>query len=198
VTENEHCLPHTMYGCNKLYAEQLGRYYSDYYRWLAQDRVPHSLDFRCLRYPGLISASTLPSGGTSDFAPEMIHAAAAGRPYDCFVRPDARIPFMTMPDAIDAMLRLADADESALSRRIYNVAAFNPSAGEFAELVREHFPDAEINFAPDEQRQAIIDSWPASVDDGAARRDWGFAPKHDLRSAFEEYLVPSIRARYAS
>ncbi|MHC4989706.1 MAG: GDP-mannose 4,6-dehydratase, partial [Planctomycetota bacterium] len=72
VKEDEHCRPRTMYGCNKLYCELLGRYYGDYYRWLAQDRVARSVDFRCLRYPGLISAHTLPSGGTSDFAPEMI------------------------------------------------------------------------------------------------------------------------------
>ena len=127
----------------------------------------------------------------------MIHAAAAGRPYACFVRPDTRIPFMTMPDAIEAMLRLADADEAELTQRVYNVGAFNPSAGEVADVVQTHFPGAEITFEPDEQRQAIVDSWPADVNDAAARRDWGYAPRHDLRSAFAEYLVPQIRARYA-
>jgi nucleoside-diphosphate-sugar epimerase len=126
----------------------------------------------------------------------MIHAAAAGRPYACFVRPDTRIPLMTMPDAIEAMLQLAEAPEQRLTRRVYNVRAFNPSAGEIAELVGRCFPRARIEFRPDEQRQAIVDSWPADVDDSAARRDWGFRPRHDLERAFEEYLVPGIRERY--
>jgi len=197
VREDEHCQPTTMYGCNKLACENLGRYYARHYRQLAQDRVADIMDFRCLRFPGLISADTLPSGGTSDFAPEMIHAAASGRPYACFVRPDARIPFMTMPDAIDAMLTLAAADEGRLTRCVYNVGAFSPSAGEIRTLVLGAFPGADITFAPDEQRQAIVDSWPADVDTSAAARDWGFAPKHDLRRAFDEYLVPRITARYA-
>jgi nucleoside-diphosphate-sugar epimerase len=198
VGEDEHLRPHTMYGCNKLYGEHLGRYYARYYRWLAQDRVRDNLDFRCLRFPGLISADTLPSGGTSDYAPEMIHAAAAGRPYTCFVRPDTRIPFMTMPDAVEAMLLLAEAPEQCLRRRVYNVRAFNPSAGEIADLVRRSFPAARIDFQPDEQRQAIVDSWPSDVDDSQARADWGFRPRHGLEDAFEEYLLPRIRARYES
>lgn len=197
VSENEHLRPTTMYGCNKLYCEHLGRYYARHYRQLAQDRIDDILDFRCVRYPGLISADTVPSGGTSDFGPEMIHAAARGEPYACFVRPDTRIPFMTMPDAIDALMALSQADETKLSRHVYNLGAFNPSAGEFAEIVGEAFPGAEITFEPDAQRQAIVDSWPADVDDTAARRDWGYAPKHDLDTAFSEYLVPRIRARYA-
>jgi nucleoside-diphosphate-sugar epimerase len=196
VMEDEYCQPITMYGCNKLYCENLGRYYARHYRQLAQDRIEHSIDFRCLRYPGLISADTLPSGGTSDFAPEMIHAAAEGKPYRCFVREDARIPFMTMPEAIDATLQLAAADEPQLTRLVYNVTSFSVSAGEIAQMVGEYFPNADITFEPDEQRQAIVDSWPADVDDTAAREDWGYAPKHTLRSAFEEYLVPRIKARY--
>lgn len=196
VGEDEHLLPTTMYGCNKLYCEHLGRYYARHYRQLALDRVDAILDFRCVRFPGLISADTMPSGGTSDFAPEMIHAAAKGDGYACFVRPDTRIPFMTMPDAIQALLALSRADEASLTRQVYNLGAFNPSAGEFLEIVREHFPDASVTFDPDQQRQAIVDSWPADVDDSAARRDWGFAPQHDLTSAFADYLVPRIRAHY--
>jgi len=197
VVEDEHCVPRTMYGCNKLYCENLGRYYARFYRQLAQDRIHDILDFRCLRYPGLISAETLPAGGTSDFAPEMIHAAAEGKPYACFVRDDARIPFMTMPDAIDALLALGRADADSLTRTVYNVGAFNPSAGELAELTKKHFPGAEITFEPDVPRQGIVDSWPADVNCDAAKRDWGFAPKHDLETAFNDYLIPRIRERYA-
>jgi len=196
VGETDFLQPITMYGCNKLYCEHLGRYYSAHYRQLAIDRVTDAIDFRCLRYPGLISADTAPSGGTSDYAPEMIHAAAEGTVYRCFVSPDARIPFMTMPDAITATLQLADADEASLSKRVYNVSAFSPSAGEIADLVRRFFPDAVIEFEPDRQREAIIDSWPEDVDDTDARRDWGFHPLHDFRSAFEDYLVPRIQSRY--
>jgi nucleoside-diphosphate-sugar epimerase len=197
VDEDHWTNPTTMYGCNKLYCEHLGRYYQDHYRQLAKDRIPEIIDFRCVRYPGLISADTVPSGGTSDFAPEMIHAAARGEPYSCFVRASARIPFMTMPDAIAATLQLASADKARLTRTVYNLGAFNPSAGEFAALVAEHFPGAQIDFEPDVERQAIVDSWPEDVDDAAARADWGYAPAHDLQTAFAEYLVPRIKARYA-
>jgi threonine 3-dehydrogenase len=197
VREEQFCEPITMYGCNKLYCEHLGRYYAHHYRLLAQDRVPEILDFRAIRFPGLISADTLPSGGTSDYGPEMLHAAAAGKPYACFVREDARIPFMTMPDAIEALLKLAEADRAKLKRNVYNITSFNPSAGEMADIVKKAFGKAEITFKPDVQRQQIVDSWPADIDDSAARQEWGFAPKHDLRAAFDEYLVPRIRARYA-
>ena len=197
VREHEYCEPITMYGCNKLYCEHLGRYYAQHYRLLAQDRVPNILDFRAVRFPGLISSETLPSGGTSDYGPEMLHAAAAGKSYSCFVRPDARIPFMTMPDAIDALLKLSSAPRERLTQCVYNVTSFNPSAGEIAELVQRHFPRASTSFEPDAQRQAIVDSWPADVDDSAARRDWEYSPKYDLNSAFENYLVPRIKARYS-
>ncbi len=156
------------------------------------------MDFRCIRFPGVISAFTLPSGGTSDYAPEMIHAAAKSEAYACFVREDVRIPFITMPDAIEALLKLHDADAKALTRTVYNITAFAPSAGEIAAIVRRHFGKAEITFQPDVERQGIVDSWPADVDDSAARQDWGFHPRHDLNAAFEEYLIPNIRAKYAT
>ncbi|MFO1052141.1 MAG: NAD-dependent epimerase/dehydratase family protein [Planctomycetota bacterium] len=197
VDEHQFLEPTTMYGCNKLYCEHLGRYYSKHYRQLAKDRTPDLIDFRCVRFPGLISADTVPSGGTSDYAPEMIHAAAKNESYSCFVREDTRIPFLTMPDAIEALLTLATADAKRLTRQVYNLSGFAPSAGEIANLVRSHFPNARISFSPDVHRQAIVDSWPADVDDTAARTDFGFRPKHGLEAAFREYLVPAIRARYA-
>jgi threonine 3-dehydrogenase len=197
VNEDSFLTPTTMYGCNKLYCEQLGRYYARHYRQLAEDAGADLIDFRCLRYPGLISAETLPSGGTSDFAPEMIHAAAKGEPYACFVREDTRIPFMTMTEAIEATLRLAGADDGRLSRNVYNIASFSPTAGELADAVRRHFPGAQIAFNPDAKRQAIVDTWPEDVDTTSATRDWGFEPLHDLDSAFASELVPRISARYA-
>jgi threonine 3-dehydrogenase len=187
--------PTTMYGCNKLYGEMLGVYYSTNYRQLAADR-PVMLDFRALRFPGLISAFTVPSGGTSDYGPEMIHAAAQGRPYTCFVREDTRIPFMAMPDAVKALLHLAAAPRESLTREVYNITSFSISAGEIRDLVLRAFPGAQITFEPDLKRQGIVDSWPADLNDNPARRDWGWAPEYDAQRTFEQYLIPNIRRRY--
>lgn len=198
VTEDQWNVPVTMYGCNKLYCEQLGRYYARHYKQLGAGGPSGHVDFRCVRFPGLISAVTVPSGGSSDYAPEMTHAAARGQAYACFVRPDTRIPFLAMPDAIDALLRVAAAPQEALTRTGYNVGAFNPSADEFRQVVRGAFPDATITYRVDDRRQAIVDSWPQELDDTAARRDWGFAPRYDFERAFSEYLIPTVRARYAS
>jgi nucleoside-diphosphate-sugar epimerase len=198
VKEDEWAHPRTMYGCNKLYCEQIGHYYARFYKQLSADLVSGRVDFRCVRFPGLISAITVPSGGTSDFAPEMIHAAAKGDPYACFVRPDTRIPFMAMPDGVEALLQLAAAPPASLTRTAYNVGAFNPSAEEVREVVLRAFPHAEISWRTDVKRQAIVDSWPEDVDDTAARQDWGFHPRFDFARAFEEYLIPTIGRRYAS
>jgi nucleoside-diphosphate-sugar epimerase len=196
VAEDLWNVPTTMYGCNKLYCEHLGRYYSRHYKQLAAETLSGKVDFRCVRFPGLISAMTVPSGGTSDYAPEMLHAAAQRQPYACFVRPDTRIPFMAMPDGVDALIRLAAAPRETLTRTVYNASAFSPSAEEIRARVLAAFPGAEIAFAPHLKRQQIVDSWPADVDDAAARRDWGFAPRYDEARAFSEYLIPTIRERY--
>jgi threonine 3-dehydrogenase len=198
VKEDEWTHPTTMYGCNKLYCEQLGHYYARHYKQLAAEVSSGKVDFRCVRFPGLISAATVPSGGTSDYAPEMIHAAAKGEPYACFVRPDTQIPFMAMPDGVEALLQLASTPNARLTRTAYNVVAFNPSADDIRRIVLDAFPQAKISWAKDEKRQAIVDSWPSDVDDSAARRDWGFAPRYDLRRAFTDYLIPEIRQRYTT
>jgi len=198
VAEKDWTMPNTMYGCNKLYCEHLGRYYAHHYRQLAVDTEKRGgVDFRCIRFPGLISAVTVPSGGTSDYAPEMLHAAAQGKPYECFVREDVRIPFMAMPDAIDALLKLESAPAERLSQTVYNITSFSPSAGEIRATALRAFAGAQISFRPDDKRQAIVDSWPEDVDDSAARRDWGFSPVFDEQRAFDSYLIPGIRRRYA-
>jgi nucleoside-diphosphate-sugar epimerase len=195
VREWEWNYPRTMYGANKLYCELLGIYFSEYYRQLA-DHQPVMLDFRAVRFPGLISAFTLPSGGTSDYGPEMLHAAARSEPYTCFVRQDVRIPFMAMPDAVKSLLHLANAPAQSLCQRVYNVTSFSLSAQQFKDQVLQYFPGAEISFKPDFKRQNIIDSWCADMDDSPARRDWGWQPDYDLKRAFVDYLVPNIRERY--
>ena len=197
VKEDEWNTPHTMYGCNKLYCEKLGMYYSRYcgQRHLDPD-PPVMLDFRALRFPGLVSAFTVPSGGTSDYGPEMLHHAAQGIPYSCFVREDTQISFMAMPDAIFSLLMLTDAPREKLTLSVYNVAAFSLTAGEFRERALKAFPAAQITFEPNPRRQGIVDSWPEDVDDTAARKDWGWQPEYDVDRFFDEYFLPEIRKRY--
>ncbi len=197
LKEDEWCFPTTMYGCNKLYCEHLGRYYESFYRQLAADRDKNTIDFRSIRFPGLISADTIPTGGTSDYGPEMLHHAAQGHPYECFVRPDTRLPFMVMPDAIKALLCLEFASCEKLTKFVYNVTSFSPTAQEIYDLVKIAFPNAQIEFKPHLNRQAIVDTWPADIDDNAARQDWGWLPDYDQSRAFNEYLIPAIKRRYA-
>lgn len=197
VREDQFTTPATMYGINKLYCEHLGRYYSKHYKQLANNANPDELlDFRALRFPGLISSETVPTGGTSDYGPEMLHAAAKGVSYDCFVRPDTRLPFMVMPDAVKSLISLKEAPRQALTQTVYNVTSFNPSAQELYDLTVAAFPKADIRFVPDCHRQCIVDSWPADIDDSAAQRDWGWQPDYNFDRAFSEYLIPVIRARY--
>jgi len=196
IGEDAFNMPTTMYGANKLYCEHLGRYYGRHYKQLTGGTAVGKVDFRCIRFPGLISSVTAPSGGTSDYAPEMIHAAAKNEPYACFVRPDTRIPFMAMPDAVESILKLVEAPRAKLTRTVYNIGAFAPSAAEVQAIVAAGFPQAMITTAVDAKRQGIVDSWPADVDDSAARADWGHAPRYDFAAAFGEYLIPSIRERY--
>ncbi len=196
VREWEWNNPTTMYGCNKLYCELLGRYLSRHYKQLSAEE-PIMIDFRSVRFPGLISAITMPTGGTSDYAPDMIHAAAKGEPYHCFVGPDVRIPFMAMPDAANALVQLAAAPAESLTQLAYNVTSFSLSAAEIRELVLKAFPGAEVDFEPDLKRQAIVDTWPADLDDTAAAKDWKWKPEYDQVRAFDEYLVPNIKKRYS-
>jgi nucleoside-diphosphate-sugar epimerase len=198
VREDQWVAPTTMYGCNKLYCEQLGRYYAHHYKQLSAEPAAGRVDFRSVRFPGLISAATVPSGGTSDYAPEMIHAAARGEPYECFVRPDTKIPFMAMPDAVAALIRLSEAPRERLTQSAYNLGAFAPTADEVRREVVAAFPSADLTYAVDAKRQGIVDSWPEDLDDSAARRDWGFSPAFGFPRVFHDYLMPTIRDRYTN
>jgi len=198
IREEQWNVPITMYGCNKLYCEHLGRYFTHHFRQLGALSTAARLDFRSIRFPGLISAETVPTGGTSDFGPEMLHASARGTPYACFVPPEAKIPFMAMPDAVTSLTQLLEADRSKLSTSVYNVGAFGISAEDIAVRTKRAFPGADITYAPDAVRAKIVDSWPEDVDDDLARREWGWEPAWGVDRAFDEYLVPRIRARYAA
>jgi threonine 3-dehydrogenase len=197
VMETVYNTPQTMYGCNKLYCEKLGMYYSKFYGQKHLDEEPpRMLDFRSIRFPGLISASTLPSGGTSDYGPEMLHAAAQGKPYTCFVREDSKIPFMAMPDAIKSLLMLLDVPRENLHNQVYNISAFALTAGEFRDRAVKAFPGAQITFTPNPRRQGIVDSWPEDVDDSLARSEWDWKPDYDVDAFFDNYFLPEIRRRY--
>lgn len=197
VKEEDWVSPHTMYGCNKLYCEKLGIYYGKYFGQKHLDeKPPVMLDFRALRFPGLISAFTLPSGGTSDYGPEMLHAAAQGKNYACFVRPDTKISFMAMPDAIKSLMTLMDAPREKLTANVYNVAAFAITAEDFRQRALKAFANVKVTFEPNPRRQGIVDSWPEDVDDSRARKDWNWKPDYDVDRFFEEYFLPEIRRRY--
>lgn len=194
--EDEFLNPITMYGINKLYCENLGKYFASYYQSLTLEKNSLYLDFRCVRFPGLISAETIPSGGTSDYAPEMLHAAASGKDYQCFVRPDSTIHFMAMPDAIEALLMLTNASKKELTTRVYNIKGFSASASNIEKIVKKHFPKAIISYKINPPRQAIVDSWSEDVNGSRAEKDWGWKAKYDFEKAFEEYLIPSIIKKY--
>lgn len=194
VKEDQYLNPITMYGINKLYCELLGSYFSSNFQQLISNR--HFIDFRCVRFPGLISSQTIPSGGTSDYAPEMIHAAAQGKAYQCFVRPDSKIPFMAMPDAINSLLLLTNAAKNKLTQIVYNVGGFSATAGEIEIIVKKNFPRAKITYKINNPRQKIVDSWPEDVDDSKAKKDWNWEPNYDFKHTFTNYLIPEIRNRY--
>jgi threonine 3-dehydrogenase len=178
--------PTTMYGITKAAGELLGEYY--HRKW--------GLDFRGVRFPGLINAG-LPGGGTSDYSLFMyVDGVRRGR-YQSFCRDDTRIPLMYMPDAIDALIGLMDAPRSALGRCIYNIQGFSPTALEIADSVRRALPGVDLTFLVDPPRQAILDSWPRALDDACARAEWGFAPRYDLE-AMTAHLVPDIRRLLAA
>ncbi len=170
--------PATMYGVTKVCGELLGEYYVRRF----------GLDVRGLRYPGLISHETPPGGGTTDYAVAIFYDAVTKGKYSCFVREDTVLPMMYMPDAIRGTMQLAEADFSRLRRHSdYNLAAMSFSAGELARCIRKHIPHFEITYDPD-YHQAIADSWPRSIDDSAAREDWGWKPEWDLESMVADML----------
>lgn len=195
VTEEQFLLPITMYGVNKLYVEQLGRYFKYHYRLLEGDRT--RVDFRSVRLPGVLCSDTVPSGGTSDYGPEMVHAAAQGHVYSCFVPPTAQLPFMVKPDAVSAIVGISNAATLPVGNPVYNVSAFSPTAREIELEIRKYYPKFEASYEPHPGRSAIVASWPQSLDDSRARNDWGWKPQYDFASAFKHYLIPGISKRYA-
>ena len=197
IKEKSYRNPSTMYGCNKLYCEHLGSYYSNHYQRLGAEKYHSYIDFRSIRFPGIISSKTIPTAGTSDYMPEMLHAAARGKPYSCFVREETQIPFMTMPDAIGAIIQIMSVPRRNLSQSVYNIRSFAPTAEEFRVKLLEFFPDAEIEYEVNEKRQKMVDGWPMDTDDSAAQKEWNWQPVHDLNNGLSKYLIPDLKLIYS-
>ncbi len=172
--------PNTIYGVTKVAGELLCDYYASRF----------SVDTRGLRLPGLVSYTAAPGGGTTDYAVEIyVHALRYGR-YTCFLKEDTRLDMMYMPDAITAMIQVMEADASRLRyRNAYNVTAMSLTPAEIADAIRGHIAEFTIDYEIDPVRQAIADSWPRSLDDSAARTDWGWLPKFDLAAMTRDMLM---------
>jgi nucleoside-diphosphate-sugar epimerase len=179
--------PSTVYGISKLAGEG----------WCAWYHRHHGVDVRSLRYPGLISWKTPPGGGTTDYAVEIFHAALKEGRYTCFLREDQALPMMYMDDAIRATLELMDAPaERVVERSSYNLAGISFTPLQIAAAIRERLPQFTMDNAPD-FRQAIAATWPRSIDDSAAQRDWGWRPRYDL-AAMVDAMLGNLRATLAS
>ena len=179
--------PSTIYGVTKVAGELLSDYYARRF----------GVDVRGLRFPGLISHVAPPGGGTTDYAVAIFYEALRHGRYECFLGPDTRLDMMYMPDAIRAILELMEADPARLvHRNAFNVSAVNLTPEELAAEIRRHLPDFRIDYDPDPVRQAIADSWPQSLDDSAARAEWGWRPQFDLAAMTADMLTklrPKLR-----
>lgn len=179
--------PQTMYGITKVAGELLCNYYVKHFK----------LDVRGCRYPGIISHETLPGGGTTDYAVMIFFEAVKNKKYTCFVREDTRLPMMYMPDCLKAAMDLMEADMSRLKHHTgFNVAAMSFTAGELAAEIKTHIPEFFCEFKPD-SRQEIADTWPRTVDDRAAREEWGWQPVYNLASMTKD-MIAAIQKRLAA
>jgi len=171
--------PTTIYGVTKVAGELLADYYAHRF----------GVDVRGLRFPGIVSHVTPPGGGTTDYAVAIFYDALRHGRYDCFLGPDSRMDMMYMPDAVRAVLELMDADPARLEHRnAFNLTAFSFTPEELAAEIQRHIPSFEISYEIDPVRQAIADSWPQSLDDSAARAEWGWKPEYDLPAMTADML----------
>lgn len=171
--------PNTVYGISKLAGE----------RWCEWYFLKHKVDVRSLRYPGLIGYKALPGGGTTDYAVDIFFKAVQGEHFSCFLSENTRLPMMYMDDAIKATIGIMTADFSHVKiRSSYNLAAMSFTPAEIAATIKSILPEFSISYAPD-RRQAIADSWPQSIDDSAARSDWGWQEKYDLHAMAKDIIT---------
>eukprot|EP01089_Gocevia_fonbrunei_P017750 TRINITY_DN5848_c0_g1_i3.p1 TRINITY_DN5848_c0_g1~~TRINITY_DN5848_c0_g1_i3.p1 ORF type:complete len:217 (+),score=41.64 TRINITY_DN5848_c0_g1_i3:418-1068(+) len=169
--------PTTIYGVTKVYLELLGEYYNQKY----------NVDFRSLRYPGIISHVALPGGGTTDYAVDIFYKAIEDKKYNCFLKSNSELPMMHMQDCIEGTIKLLEAPAEKLTQRTYNLAAVSFTPEQLAEEIKKHIPEFEISYTPD-FRQSIADSWPRSLDDSKAREDWGWSHNYDLPTMVKDMI----------
>jgi len=176
--QNTITIPNTIYGVSKVAGELLCNYY--FFKF--------GVDVRSLRYPGIISSETPPSAGTTDYAVEIFYEALKKKKYTCFLRDDTVLPMMYMPDCIKATLDLMGAEQARVKRRTsYNLAAMSFAPKDLAAQIQKHIPDFTCEYVPD-FRQKIADSWPMSIDDAEARKDWGWQPKYNLAAMTKDMI----------
>lgn len=176
--QNALAIPTTVYGISK----RAGEFWCNYYH------EKYGVDVRSIRYPGLISWKTRPGGGTTDYAVDIYYQALETGKYECFLSEDTALPMMYMDDAIRATIELMQADEEKISiRTSYNLNALSFTPKELAEVIKKQIPSFEISYQPD-FRQAIADSWPGSIDDTLAQKDWNWKPAFDIEKMTSEML----------
>lgn len=176
--------PTTMYGLTKVHTELLGEYYHRKF----------GVDFRSLRYPGVISSKSLPGGGTTDYAVEIYHEAISQGKYTCFLEPDTALPMIYMPDLLKASVDLMNADESRLTRRVYNLGSMSFTPDQLQKAIKKHIPEFVMDYDVD-FRQQIANTWPKSIDDSCAAADWDWKPEYDVERMTEEMLVDLKKAQ---
>jgi len=169
--------PTTMYGITKVSGELLVNYYN----------LKYNLDVRSIRLPGIISSKTKPGGGTTDYAVEIFYKAIENKKYHCYLNKDTVLPMMYMPDCINCLIKIMEIDKENLTRSTYNVTGMSFSAENLAQEIKKYIPDFEVIFESDE-RQKIADSWPESLDDSLARKEWDWNPEYDLSSMTEDMI----------
>jgi len=182
-------IPVTVYGKSKLVCEQAGEEHA---------KVNNFFDYRCIRFPGIISSETMPTGGTSDYASEIIHSAISGDNYSCFVDSKTILPFIVMPDAISAIIKLMASPQKYLTINRYNITSFSPSVIDLKNKIQEFFPNFHLDYHVNSKRQKIVNSWPSYINDLLAKNDWGWGPKYNFDNAFKNYIIPNLFTKYHS
>lgn len=171
--------PNTMYGVTKVAGELLCDYYYKKF----------GVDTRGIRYPGIISSKTLPGGGTTDYAVEIYYAAVKTKQYTCFLHPNTHLDMIYMPDAVWAAIALMEADPNKLGHRnAYNITAMSVCPQDISKSIQKIIPEFKIDYQVDPERQSIADSWPDSIDDSTARKEWGWNPQYDLEKTSAEMI----------